>query len=251
MPPGRPEWWQPGGRPESAVACRCPRASGGAPPGPAAWRSSLAFGGVSRNQSANRAFRGDVSCCRFREIWVTVATIISPSPMLLSPGRWRLSGRVFSHTCHSQTPVDGRKWCVNRTCSRGCVWVLPSCSLAAGWSPKVSRGGRGRSLVLPPARALGFRRFCPPACLSAAAQNPGCARWLSARHPALTPRPTPRTRRPSRVGAASSVPRAPASPREPPRPGARGGEPPAKGPRAHVSALPPARGRCCTVFLIL
>lgn len=220
MPPGRPEGWQPGGRPGSAVACLCPRASGGAPPGPAAWRSSLAFGGVSRNQSANRAFRGDVSCCRFREIWVTVATIISPSPMLLSPGRWRLSGRVFSHTCHSQTPVDGRKWCVNRTCSRGCVWVLPSCSLAAGWSPKVSRGGRGRSLVLPPARALGFRRFCPPACLSAAAQNPGCARWLSARHPALTPRPTPRTRRPSRVGAASSVPRAPASPanpREPPR----------------------------------
>lgn len=213
MPPGRPEGWQPGGRPESAVACLCPRASGGAPPGPAAWRSSLAFGGVSRNQSANRAFRGDVSCCRFREIWVTVATIISPSPMLLSPGRWRLSGRVFSHTCHSQTPVDGRKWCVNRTCSRGCMWVLPSCSLAAGWSPKVSRGGRGRSLVLPPARALGFRRFCPPACLSCCSE-PGLCPVAVGSPPSANP--PPHTSHEEAVQGRCSELSA-TSPREPPR----------------------------------
>lgn len=162
MPPGRPEGWQPGGRPESAVACLCPRASGGAPPGPAAWRSSLAFGGVSRNQSANRAFRGDVSCCRFREIWVTVATIISPSPMLLSPGRWRLSGRVFSHTCHSQTPVDGRKWCVNRTCSRGCVWVLPS---GSGLVPESQQRGAGALAGSASSPRLGFPEILP-SCLS-------------------------------------------------------------------------------------
>lgn len=186
MPPGRPEWWQPGGRPESAVACLCPRASGGAPPGPAAWRSSLAFGGVSRNQSANRAFRGDVLRCRFREIWVTVATIISPSPMLLSPGRWRLSGRVFSHTCHSQTPVDGRKWCVNRTCSRGCVWVPPS---GSGLVPESQQRGAGALAGSASSPRLGFPEILP-SCLSlSCCSEPGLCPVAVGSPPSANPPP--------------------------------------------------------------
>lgn len=164
MPPGRPEGWQPGGRPESAVACLCPRASGGAPPGPAAWRSSLAFGGVSRNQSANRAFRGDVSCCRFREIWVTVATIISPSPMLLSPGRWRLSGRVFSHTCQSNPRGREEMVCKSHVQPRlrvGSALLLSG----SGLVPESQQRGAGALAGSASSPRLGFPEILP-SCLS-------------------------------------------------------------------------------------
>lgn len=85
-------------------------------------------------------------------------------------------------------------------------------------------------------RALGFGSFCPPGCLSTATQNRGRARWLSARHPALSPCPTPRMRKPPMAGTASSALRDPARPhvRE-----AEGGQPPREGPEGtHFSAAP-------------
>lgn len=154
---------------------------------------------------------------------------------------------VLSHL--SQSNPRGREEMVCKSHVQPRLRVGSALWQRAGPRKSAEGGGGARWFCLQPAPWVSGDSALLP--VSAAAQNPGCARWLSARHPALTPRPTPRTRRPSRVGAASSVPRAPATPREPPRPGARGGEPPAKGPRAHVSALPPARGRCCTVFLIL
>lgn len=67
-------------------------------------------------------------------------------------------------------------------------------------------------------RALGFSSFCPPGCLSTAIQNRGRARWLSARHPALSPRYT--SHEEAAHGRYSEL--SATRPCETPRPGSRG-----------------------------
>lgn len=138
------------------------------------------------------------------------ATISSPFTFFLSPERWHRSRRVLLHSSQLNPRGQGEALCNSYVLpwlhARAALPLAGSCQ-----SPTTSRaGGGGRFLGLPPARALGFSGFRPPACLNCSppsavppphtwheeAVHGGCSE-LSAARPRETPRPGSRGRRTS------------------------------------------------------
>lgn len=139
-----------------------------------------------------------------------------------APVTWALASFwtcVLSHLSQSNPRGREEMVCKSHVQPRlrvGSAPLLPG----SGLVPESQQRGAGALAGSASSPRLGFPEILP-SCLSlSCCSEPGLCPVAVGSPPSAAPRPTPRTRRLSRVGAASSVPRAPASPanpREPPR----------------------------------